>query len=98
MTAMGGISSTGISPKSPEPGAGIKVVWGVTIGLVAWVMISFAKIDGIKMLSNLGGAPAVIIELLVVVGLVKVARNPEKYDKTIEVERNNKEQKEKIPS
>lgn len=86
MTAMGGISSTGISPSSPEPGIGIKVVWGVTVGLVAWVMISFAKIDGIKMLSNLGGAPAVIIELLVVFGLIKIARNPQKYDKTIKEE------------
>lgn len=89
MTAMGGISSSGISPDSPEPGIGIKIVWGVTVGLVAWIMISFAKVDGIKMLSNLGGAPAVIIELLVVVGLVKIARNPRKYDKTVNEEKIN---------
>lgn len=83
MTAMGGISSTGISPNSPEPGIGIKIVWGVTVGLVAWVMISYAQIEGIKMLSNLGGAPAILIELLVVIGLIKIARNPYKYDKTV---------------
>ncbi|OLS38243.1 BCCT transporter [Alkalihalophilus pseudofirmus] len=83
LAAMGGISSTGITPESPEPGILIKVVWGVTISVVAWVMISFAQIDGIKMLSNLGGLPAVLLGLCVIVALIKVARSPEKYDKTI---------------
>ena len=81
---MGGISSTGITPLSPEPGVLIKVIWGVTISVVAWVMISYAQIDGIKMLSNLGGVPAVILGLFIVVALIKVARSPEKYDKTLE--------------
>lgn len=82
MAAMGGISSSGISPKSPEPGLMIKVVWGVTVTFVSWVMISFAKIDGIKMLSNLGGVPALILELIVLVSLFKIAKSPEKYDLT----------------
>jgi glycine betaine transporter len=43
-------------------------------------MISFAKIDGIKMLSNLGGVSALILGLFTVFALIKVARNPEKYD------------------
>ncbi len=41
----------------------IKVIWGVTIGFIAWVMTSFAGIDGIKMMSNLGGLPALFIVL-----------------------------------
>ncbi len=56
--AMSGLSATGISPESPEPSKAIKITWGVTIGLVAWVMISFAHLDGVRMLSNLGGLPA----------------------------------------
>lgn len=80
ISAMGGISSSGITPESPEAGLGIKVVWGAAIGIISWIMISFAKIDGIKMLSNLGGVPALILGLLTVFALVKVARNPEKYD------------------
>ena len=41
----------------------LKVIWGATIGFVAWVMTSFAGIDGIKMMSNLGGLPALFIVL-----------------------------------
>lgn len=84
ISAMGSISSTGITPETPEPGIWIKVTWGVTIATIAWIMISFAKIDGIKMLSNLGGVPALILGLLIVFSLMKVARNPEKYDLTDE--------------
>ncbi|WP_368505206.1 BCCT family transporter [Alkalihalophilus sp. As8PL] len=83
LAAMGGISSTGITPKSPEPGILIKAIWGVTISVVAWVMISFAQTDGIKMLSNLGGVPAVILGITIIFALIKVAKSPEKYDKTI---------------
>jgi len=36
-SAMSGLSSTGISPESPEPSMTIKLTWGVTIGLVAWL-------------------------------------------------------------
>jgi choline-glycine betaine transporter len=80
MAAMGGISSSGISPESPEPSIMIKIVWGVTVSVISWVMISFAKIDGIKMLSNLGGVPAILLALMIVAALVKVAKSPEKYE------------------
>ena len=79
-TAMGGMSTTGISPESPEPSLGIKLVWGIIVGAVAWVMISFAGVDGIKMISNLGGFPALLLEIAIVIALVKVAINPRKYD------------------
>ena len=62
--AMSGISSTGISPENPESPMLIKYVWGITVGIVAWVMVSFAGIDGIKMLSNLGGLPALLLLVL----------------------------------
>lgn len=82
ISAMGGISSTGITPDSPEPSIAIKVIWGISIAVIAWMMISFAEIDGIKMLSNLGGLPAMILCLLIAVSLLKVAYNPKKYDRT----------------
>jgi choline-glycine betaine transporter len=41
----------------------LKLIWGGTIGFVAWVMTSFAGVDGIKMMSNLGGLPALVIVL-----------------------------------
>lgn len=79
-TTLGGMSSTGISPKSPEPSAKLKIFWGAIIGIVSWIMITSSGIDGVKMLSNLGGGPALVLELLICVSLVKVALNPKKYD------------------
>ncbi|MFT6055373.1 MAG: choline-glycine betaine transporter [Roseivirga sp.] len=70
--AMGGISSTGISPDSPSPSKFIKVIWGVTIGAVAFVMISLAGVEGVKMLSNLGGLPSLFLIIAINLGLIKV--------------------------
>ncbi|SMD11821.1 BCCT family transporter [Sporomusa malonica] len=79
-TTLGGMSTTGISPADPEPPMGIKIFWGGIIGVVTYVMISTAGVDGIKMLSNLGGGPALILELIMCYALVKVALNPSLYD------------------
>lgn len=68
--AMGGISSTGISPEAPSPPTIIKVICGVTIGAVAFIMINMAGIDGIKMLSNLGGLPSLFLIITVNIGLL----------------------------
>lgn len=79
-TTLGGMSTTGISPQDPEPSIWMKIFWGALIGSVAWIMITSAGINGIKMLSNLGGGPALILELLICISLIKVAMNPKKYD------------------
>jgi choline-glycine betaine transporter len=42
-------------------GLWIKIFWGVLIGAVAWVMTATNGVDGIRMLSNLGGAPGLLI-------------------------------------
>lgn len=70
--AMSGISSTGISPSSPSPSIGIKIIWGLTIGAVAFVMVKLAGIGGIKMLSNLGGLPALFLIVAINIGLIKL--------------------------
>ena len=79
-TAMAAISSTGISPEQSEGGLWTKVAWGVTVGLVAWVMISFADINGIKIISTLGGFPAAFLILVIIAALFRVAINHEKYN------------------
>lgn len=48
----------------------LKFVWGISIGIIAWVMVSFASIDGIKMMSNLGGLPAMFIIIGVNISLL----------------------------
>ncbi len=76
-SAMSGISSTSID-ENDEPYLWMKVVWGILIGTIAWVMISFSGtgqtsgLDGIKMLSNLGGLPALFLMLVVAFGMVKL--------------------------
>ncbi len=69
-SAMTGLSVKGITPETPEAPVFMKILWGLLVGLIAWVMISFAGIDGIKMTSNLGGFPALFIIILVGAGLV----------------------------
>lgn len=59
--AMAGISTEGISPQSPAPPVFIKIIWGVVIGATAVVAIGAAGTDGIRMLSNLGGLPALFL-------------------------------------
>ena len=71
-SAMGGICTGGISPDDPESPAWIKIAWGLVIGLCAWVMVAYAGIDGIKMASNLGGFPALILMLAISAGWIKV--------------------------
>lgn len=46
----------------------VKIFWGALVGAVAWVMTSTTGIDGVRMLSNLGGAPGLLI--LIAMGAV----------------------------
>lgn len=76
-SAMSGISSVA-NQESDEPYIWMKVIWGILIGTIAWVMISFSGdgqtsgLDGIKMLSNLGGLPALFLMLVVAFGMIKL--------------------------
>lgn len=87
IAAMSGISSTGISPENPEAGLMTKILWGIAVSMISWSMISFASLDGVKMLNNLGGVPALFLELVVFGSLLKIAFNPEKYDKTVQIKK-----------
>lgn len=39
----------------------LKLIWAALVGLAAWTMIGFSGVDGVKMLSNLGGLPALFL-------------------------------------
>ncbi len=81
-TAMASLSSQGVTLENPEAKTWLKVVWGTLVGTVAWVMISFADVEGVKILSYLGGFPAACLLLFVIVALFRVSLNPEQYDVT----------------
>jgi choline-glycine betaine transporter len=75
--AIGNLCTTGFAADSEErSGLGVKVLWGSIIGVVSWTMVSFVGIDGIKMLSNLGGLPAALIILATCLTLCKWLRDP----------------------
>ena len=52
----------------------VKIFWGALVGAVAWVMTSTTGIDGVRMLSNLGGAPglAILIAMGVVIIVIRI--------------------------
>lgn len=79
-TAMTNISSSGISPENPEGNPWLKIIWGVSVGTISWVMISYADVEGIRILSSLGGFPAAILISFVVASLVKVVIDPQRYN------------------
>lgn len=78
--AMASICTTGITEGTQEASLFIKVTWGVIIGAVSLIFITTLGIDGIKMLSYLGGFPALFIGVLSAVSLIYIMRNPAKYD------------------
>lgn len=68
-SAMAALCTTGITADSSEAPLLPKILWGVTVGTVAWVMTSYAGIDGIKMLSNIGGLPALFLLIAISIAL-----------------------------
>ncbi|WP_110655426.1 BCCT family transporter [Salinicola halimionae] len=79
--AIGNLCTRGLTADSDlNAGVPMKVIWGVIVGVVSWVMVSFVGIDGIKMLSNLGGLPAMLIVLLATGSLWVWLKHPERLD------------------
>ena len=44
-----------------EAPAVIKLAWGILMGFIAWLVITFAKIDGLRTVVTLAAAPAALI-------------------------------------
>lgn len=57
----------------------LKVLWGTLMASLAWVMITFAGVDGIRMLSVIGGLPALFLIILAIASLTLLLINPKKY-------------------
>ena len=80
-SALANLVSKDISAENPESKSWVKIVFGVVIAVVTFIIITYSDISGIKMISNIGAFPALWIELLIAAGIIKIARNPQKYDK-----------------
>lgn len=78
--AMSGLCTSGLSTDDQESPIMLKIIWGLTIGMLSVIMLIAAGIDGLKMASNLGGFPNVFLLVLICIGLIKIMSNPKKYD------------------
>ena len=72
ISAMSSISSNEIKNADGEAPTFIKIIWGLVIGGLTYVMLSTAGIDGIRILSVLGGFPALFIIILAGISLIKI--------------------------
>ncbi|GBU10140.1 BCCT family transporter [Gammaproteobacteria bacterium] len=50
----------------------MKILWGSIIGLITWIMVGGSGIEGVKTLSYLGGFPALVLIILVVITMFKI--------------------------
>ncbi|PKM52077.1 MAG: BCCT transporter [Firmicutes bacterium HGW-Firmicutes-7] len=78
--AMASICTTGITDGGQEAPLYIKVTWGIIVGAVALIFISTLGIDGIRMLSYLGGFPALFLGILSLISLIYIMGKPKKFD------------------
>lgn len=58
----------------------MKIAFGCVIGITAYIVVTYSDISGIKMISTIGAFPALWIEILVIIGTLKIAFHPERYD------------------
>lgn len=98
--AMSALSIKNISIENQEAPTSSKVIWGIIVSSIAFIMLSKTGINGIKTLSNLGGFPAIIIEFLACICVFKMIKNPKKYEfqekitqQSFQKRRNDKESK-----
>ncbi|SHJ39586.1 BCCT, betaine/carnitine/choline family transporter [Dethiosulfatibacter aminovorans DSM 17477] len=79
--SMSGLSIKNISVENQEAPTFAKVIWGVLIGGIAYIMISATGgVAGIKTLSNLGGFPAILLELGAAISVFVMVKDVKKYE------------------
>ena len=71
ISAMSSMSTKEVETQDHEPPILIKVLWGLVIGTLTYVMLSTKGLDGIRILSVLGGFPALFIVIGAGVVLIK---------------------------
>ncbi len=77
------IAGVCLKPNAPggqhgRPALYIKIFWGALVGAIAWVMTSTTGIDGVRMLSNLGGLAGLFI--LISMGAVLIVLRAAWFD------------------
>ena len=74
------LSTSGFHAEDGEPPLFLKIVWGTVMGMLAWVMISFAGIDGTKMVAILASLPILFLMIAFVFSTIKGLNMASKQD------------------
>ncbi len=53
----------------------LKLGWGLVMGLIAWIVITFAKIDGLRAIVSLAAAPAALVVVLQAIASYRMLKN-----------------------
>lgn len=77
--AMASLSMKGRTKDVFKVPSGIKIIWGLLVGAIAFVMIFYSGIDGVRILSAIGGFPAFLFLILITLSLILLSINPSKY-------------------
>lgn len=78
---MSNISSKGISPERTESSMFVKIAWGTLMAVFCYIVVTSFKLDGIRMLANLGGFPSLFLCMGIGISALMVVANPARYDK-----------------
>lgn len=80
-SSMSNLCYSGIKRAEDEAGILIKIFLGVLIGLLGFIMLSTSGIDGIKILSNIGGLPGLLIQVITALSTIIIMIKFKKEDK-----------------
>lgn len=67
---------------SPKTRPTLKIIWVSLLVSTAWIMTAYSGIDGVRMLSNLGGLPALFVVIALNFTLIKLSLKPSLLTKT----------------
>ena len=71
MTYVAAVMSTSGFHHEEEPPQFLKLTWGIIMGVLAWVMISFAGLDGARMLATISAFPILFLMILLLFAAIK---------------------------
>ncbi len=78
--AISDLSTHGLDHEGDESPSWIKILWAGEIALITLIMMNVGSgVDGLKMISNIGGLPAAVFLLFVMISAIKLMFTPHMY-------------------
>lgn len=78
--AMASLTTTNLTEDNQEAPVFLKVAWGAIIGALAFIMLVFSGLDGMKTLTYLGGTPITLVIIGAAFSLARLIRTGDRYN------------------